>query len=308
MTLRPYGIVHSLVYDGRTGRVTGVRATDARTREPLEYTARVIFLCASALESARILLNSRSSAFPDGLANGSAQVGRNIMDSIKWGGATGTLDGWTDRHTIGNRPNGILVPRFRNVASSHPDFIRGYHFQGGAERRDWHDRAAERGIGVSLKRRLSEPGPWVMSFGGFGECLPNEANRAVLHSTQVDAWGIPTLHIDCAWGANELALHTDMTTTAVELLEAAGATDIRPSTRVSVPGNANHEMGTARMGRDPKTSVLNAHCQTHEVPNLFVTDGACMTSCPCQNPSLTYMALTARAAHHAVAEMRRRNI
>jgi choline dehydrogenase-like flavoprotein len=308
MTLRTYGIVHSLVYDERIGRVSGVRAIDARTRAPLEYTARVVFLCASALESARILLNSRSSAFPDGLANGSGQVGRNIMDSIKWGGAAGTFDGWTDRHTIGDRPNGILVPRFRNVTSKRPDFIRGYHFQGGASRRDWRDRTAERGIGVTLKRRLVEPGPWVMSLGGFGECLPNEANRAVLHPTQVDAWGIPTLHIDCAWSDNELALHKDMTATAVEILEAAGAAHVRPSTRVSVPGNANHEMGTARMGRDRKTSVLNAHCQAHEVANLFVTDGACMTSCPCQNPSLTYMALTARAAHHAVAEMRRRNI
>ena len=308
MTLRPYAIVHSLVYDAAKGRVTGVRAIDARTRAALAYTARVVFLCASALESARILLNSRSSTFRDGLANGSGQVGRNIMDSIKWGGASGTFDRWTDRRTIGNRPNGILIPRFRNVTSKHPDFIRGYHFQGGGSRRGWTERAAEPGIGVAFKRRLSEPGPWGMTFGAFGECLPNEANRAVLHPTQVDAWGIPTLHIECAWGPNELAMHRDMTATAVEILEAVGATDIRPSTRPSVPGNANHEMGTARMGRDPKTSVLNAYCQAHEVRNLFVTDGAAMTSCPCQNPSLTYMALTARAAHHAVAELRRRNI
>ena len=306
LTLRPFSIVSGLTFDETTRRVSGVRVIDARTREEREYTSRIVFLCASALESARILLNSRSRSFPDGLANSSGQVGRNIMDHIKWGGASGAFDGWTDRTVIGARPNGIYVPRFRNVTTRHPDFLRGYGFQGGAGRAGWGSRVREPGIGVDLKRRLAEPGPWTMSFGGFGEMLPDGRNRATLHPTLVDAWGIPTLHIEAGWGENELAMHRDMSVTAAELLEVAGARDIRPSTSgPSIPGGTNHEMGTARMGRDPKTSVLNGWNQAWDAPNLFVTDGACMTSSGNQNPSLTYMALTARACHHAVEEMNR---
>ncbi|MGH7700025.1 MAG: GMC oxidoreductase [Gemmatimonadales bacterium] len=309
LTLRPFSIVRGVLYDGRTGRATGVSVVDARTHEEREFTARVVFLCASALESARILLNSRSSAFPDGLANSSGQVGRNIMDHIKWGGASGAFQGWTDRTVIGERPNGIYVPRFRNVASRHPDFLRGYGFQGGAWRGGWQGRARSRGIGLEFKRRLVELGPWNMSFGGFGEMLPREENRATVHPTMLDAWGIPALHIECAWGENELAIYRDMNVTAVELLEAAGAKDIRPNAGgPSTPGGTNHEMGTARMGRDPKTSVLDAWNQAWDVPNVFVTDGACMTSSGNQNPSLTYMALTARACHYAVERMKRGEI
>ena len=306
LTLLPYSIARHLVYDEQANRVTGVLVVDARTRETREYTARVVFLCASALESARILLNSATSRHPDGLANSSGQVGRNIMDHIKWGGASGTFDGWSDRQTIGQRPNGIYVPRFRNVTARHPDFIRGYGFQGGAGRAGWEAKARARGIGLAFKESLTRPGPWTMSFGGFGEMLPNPANRATLHPTLVDAWGIPTLHIEAAWSDNELAIHRDMNVTAAELLEAAGAKDIRPDARgPSTPGNTNHEMGTARMGRDPKTSVLNGWNQTWDVPNVFVTDGACMASSGNQNPSLTYMALTARACHYAVDAMKR---
>ena len=306
LTLLPYSIARHLVYDEQANRVTGVLVVDARTRETREYTARVVFLCASALESARILLNSATSRHPDGLANSSGQVGRNIMDHIKWGGASGTFDGWSDRQTIGQRPNGVYVPRFRNVTARHPDFIRGYGFQGGAGRAGWEAKARARGIGLAFKESLTRPGPWTMSFGGFGEMLPNPANRATLHPTLVDAWGIPTLHIEAAWSDNELAIHRDMNVTAAELLEAAGAKDIRPDARgPSTPGNTNHEMGTARMGRDPKTSVLNGWNQTWEVPNVFVTDGACMASSGNQNPSLTYMALTARACHYAVDAMKR---
>jgi len=306
LTLLPYTIARHLVYDEQANRVTGVLVVDARTRETREYTARVVFLCASALESARILLNSATSRHPDGLANSSGQVGRNIMDHIKWGGASGTFDGWSDRQTIGQRPNGVYVPRFRNVTARHPDFIRGYGFQGGAGRAGWEAKARARGIGLAFKESLTRPGPWTMSFGGFGEMLPNPANRATLHPTLVDAWGIPTLHIEAAWSDNELAIHRDMNVTAAELLEAAGAKDIRPDARgPSTPGNTNHEMGTARMGRDPKTSVLNGWNQTWDVPNVFVTDGACMASSGNQNPSLTYMALTARACHYAVDAMKR---
>jgi choline dehydrogenase-like flavoprotein len=306
LTLLPYSIARHLVYDEQANRVSGVLVVDARTRETREYTARVVFLCASALESARILLNSATSRQPDGLANSSGQVGRNIMDHIKGGGASGTFDGWSDRQTIGQRPNGVYVPRFRNVTTRHPDFIRGYGFQGDAGRAGWEAKARARGIGLAFKESLTRPGPWTMSFGGFGEMLPNPANRATLHPTLVDAWGIPTLHIEAAWSDNELAIHRDMNVTAAELLEAAGAKDIRPDARgPSTPGSTNHEMGTARMGRDPKTSVLNGWNQTWDVPNVFITDGACMASSGNQNPSLTYMALTARACHYAVDAMKR---
>ncbi len=301
LTLRPFSIVRSLVYDRPKRRVTGVRIIDAQTKGEREYSARVIFLCASALESARILLNS-------GLANSSGQVGRNIMDHVKWGGATGQIDGWTDRRTIGERPNGIYVPRFRNVTSRHPDFTRGYGFQGGAWREGWHAALHAPGIGLALKQRLTQLGPWFMNFAGFGEALSSEENRATLHPTLVDAWGIPSLHIDCRWSENELAIHRDMNVAAAELLEAAGAKHITLTDGPSTPGGTNHEMGTARMGRDPKTSVLNAWNQSWDVPNLFVTDGAAMTSSGCQNPSLTYMALTARACHYAVERLKRREL
>jgi choline dehydrogenase-like flavoprotein len=306
LTLRPFSVVRSLLFDDRRDRVSGVRVIDAETRAEREYTARVVFLCASALESARILLNSATPRFPDGLANSSGQVGRNVMDHIKWGGATGAFEQWADRRTIGARPNGIYVPRFRNVGSRHPDFIRGYGFQGGAGRSGWQNALRAPGIGAALKARLTRLGPWTMTFSGFGEMLPREESRATLHPTLVDAWGIPTLHIECAWSENELAMYRDMNVAAAELLEAAGARDIRPDERgPSTPGNTNHEMGTARMGRDPGTSVLNGWNQAWDVPNLFLTDGACMTSSGNQNPSLTYMALTARACHHAVDELKR---
>ena len=306
LTLRPFSIVRSLVLDRRSDRVSGVRVIDAQTRADRVYTARVVFLCASAIESARILLNTRSARFPDGLANSSGQVGRNIMDHIKWGGASGEMEGWSDKRTVGSRPNGIYVPRFRNVGSRHPDFIRGYGFQGGANRGGWQGSARAPGIGLDFKRRLSTLGPWSMTFGGFGEMLPRGENRATVHPTRVDAWGIPVLHIECSWGPNELALYRDMNVTAAELLEAAGARNIRPDARgPSTPGNTNHEMGTARMGRDPRTSVLNQWNQAWDIPNLFLTDGACMTSSANQNPSLTYMALTARACHHAADELKR---
>lgn len=305
LTLVPWSIVRSLEVDRKTGRVSRVHVVDAQTREEREYSARVIFLCASAIESARILLNSSSSDHPTGLANSSGQVGRNIMDHIKWGGASGRFEGWTDRTSFGNRPNGIYVPRFRNLKNRHPDFIRGYGFQGGAGREGWQARAGSAGFGAEFKQELLDPGPWSMSFGGFGEMLPRPENRATIHPGLVDAWGIPVLEIDCAWGENELAMHRDMSVTAAELLEASGAKEIRPDPRgPSTPGGTNHEMGTARMGRDSTTSVVNRWNQCWDIPNLFMTDGACMASSGNQNPSLTYMALTARACHYAVGEMK----
>jgi choline dehydrogenase-like flavoprotein len=309
MTLRPFSIVRAIRYDARRKRVTGVRVVDANTGVEHAYSAKIVFLCASALESARILLNSTSSTFPDGLANSSGQVGRNVMDHIKWGGASGEIEGFDDRTTLGARPNGIYVPRFRNVGSRHPDFVRGYGFQGGAGRSGWGAAASAPGIGAAFKARLTTPGAWSMNFGGYGEMLPNESNRATVHPTMKDRWGIPSLHVEAEWSANELAIHKDMSVTAAELLEAAGARAIRKTmTGPSTPGGANHEMGTARMGRDARTSVLNGFNQAWDAPNLFVTDGACMTSSGCQNPSLTYMALTARAVAHAVDELKRRQL
>ncbi|HEX8028678.1 MAG TPA: GMC family oxidoreductase [Vicinamibacterales bacterium] len=308
MTLRPYSIVRHLTVNPATGRVSGVHVIDAQSRAALEFRARIVFLCASAIESSRILLNSKTAQHPAGVANSSGQVGRNIMDHIKWGGATGEFDGWTDRRITGARPNGIYVPRFRNVGTRHKDFIRGYGFQGGGSRPGWQARVQTPGIGIGLKQALSDLGPWTMALNGFGEMLPRAENRCTLHPTTVDAWGIPVLHIDCAWGPNELAIHKDMNVTAAEMIEKAGARRVRPDTRISTPGNTNHEMGTARMGRDRRTSVLNGWNQAWDAPNLFVTDGACMTSSGNQNPSLTYMALTARACHYAVAEMKRGNL
>ena len=310
LTLRPHSIVRTVTYDPARGRVTGVRVIDAVTRAEHAFDARVVFLCASALESVRILFNSRSSTFPDGLANSSGALGRGIMDHIKNGGASGILPGLLDRTTVGARPNGILVPRFRNLnaATRHTGFIRGYQFQGGAGRGGWQGRARSPGMGAEFKARLTQLGPWNMSFGGFGEMLPRDGNRVTPHPTLTDAWAIPTLHVDVTWSENELALHRDMAPTAAEMLESAGATNIALRTTPSTPGNANHEMGGARMGRDRRTSVLNAWNQAHDVQNLFVTDGACMTSSACQNPSLTYMALTARAVDHAVRALNRREI
>ena len=309
MTLRPYSVVRALKYDAVRKRVSGVRVIDARTGADHAFTARLVFLCASSLESARLLLNSITPQFQNGLANSSDQVGRNVMDHIKWGGASGEIDGFDDRRVIGDRPNGIYVPRFRNVTSKHPDFIRGYGFQGGAGRGGWESAARAPGLGLAFKERLTRPGPWNMSFGGFGEMLPNASNRATVDPTLRDKWGIPALHIEAQWSENELAIHRDMNISAAELLDAAGARNMRPSTRgPSTPGNTNHEMGTARMGRDPKTSVLNGWNQAWDVPNLFITDGAFMTSSGCQNPSLTYMAMTARACRYAVEAMKRREL
>jgi choline dehydrogenase-like flavoprotein len=207
--------------------------------------------------------------------------------------------------TYGRRPNGIYVPRFRNVKDSHPDFLRGYGFQGGGYRPGWSRGSSMSGFGADFKHALREPAPWRFTFYGFGECLPRSTNYIELDPDVVDAWGIPALRVHCEWSDNERAMLQDMSVTAAEMLEAAGAKEIETFVEDNAPGLAIHEMGTARMGRDRQTSVLNAHNQCHDVPNIFVTDGACMTSSACQNPSLTYMALTARAAAYAVESMKR---
>ncbi len=305
MTLRPNSVVHSVVFDARTRKATGVRVIDAKTRAAKEFRAKTVFLCASALESVRILLNSSTPEFPNGLANSSGELGHNLMDHVKTGGAIGTIPGNENRVVIGRRPNGIYIPRFRNVKTKQSGFLRGYGFEGGAHREGWERGIAQTGFGPEFKKSMRQPGPWQFIFGGYGECLPNHNNYVELDKEHTDAWGIPVLKITCSWSDNELALRKDMAITAAEMLAAAGAHNIEPFAEDQPPGFAIHEMGTARMGRDPKTSVLNSYNQAHDVRNIFITDGGAMTSSSCVNPSLTYMALTARACDYAVQQLKK---
>jgi choline dehydrogenase-like flavoprotein len=313
LTLRPHSKVHSVIHDEARDRASGIRFVDTRTGEMHEVYARVIFLCASTLGSTHILLNSRTPRFSEGLGNSSGTLGRYLMDHHYRVGARGQIPGLEDRYWQGNRPNGIYIPRFRNLqgpASDRVDFVRGYGYQGGASRTSWDRGTNAPGIGVELKRRLRDPGPWTMNLNGFGEVLPRHDSYVEL-AEQTDRWGIPLLRIDSTWTSNELTMRRDMAQAAAEMLEAAGCTDViqyenhTDGGYGAEPGLGIHEMGTARMGRDPRTSVLNAHNQVWDAPNVFVTDGACMTSASCVNPSITYMALTARAVDYAVEQTRR---
>jgi len=310
MTLECDSIVHSVKYDSETGRASGVRVIDRKTKETREYEGRVVFLCASALGSTKILLNSTSSRFPNGLANSSGMLGRGIMDHHFKVGASGTIPGLEDRYYYGDRPNGIYIPRFRNLSGQDGDvdFLRGYGYQGAAYREGWTRALGEEGFGASLKHQLRDPGQWRMYLGAFGEILPDDDNYVELDDEQNDEWGIPVLRMHVSLGENEKAMREDMKAQAAEMLEAAGATEVSTYEQRYWPGEGIHEMGGARMGRDPDSSVLNGHNQAHDVPNLFVTDGACMTSAGWQNPSITYMALTARAVDYAVKEMERDNL
>lgn len=308
MTLRPNSIVHSVIYDPIRKRASGVRVIDTVSKETIEYHGKIIFLCASTLGTAKILLNSTSPEFPNGIANTSGAVGHYLMDHPFKAGAEGLVEGYEDKYYHGYRPNGIYVPRFRNVNDQHPDFLRGYGFQGSAERKGWTRGLETAALGTDLKGQLRNPGPWKMRFQGFGECLPRYDNSVELDPNTLDAWGMPVLKINCTWGENEVKLRKDMQITAAEMLDAAGAKSIDTYEDENPPGLGIHEMGTARMGRDPKTSVVNGNCQTHDVSNLFITDGSVMASSACQNPSITYMALTARACDYAYKEMKRMNL
>jgi choline dehydrogenase-like flavoprotein len=315
LTIVPDSLVHSLIYDATKNRVTGVRVVDTTTKQMREYSARLIFLCASTLATTRVLLTSTSPQFPNGLANSSGALGHYLMDHHFVVGASGAIEGLLDRYYQGNRPNGIYIPRFRNLGddASRRDYVRGFGYQGGATRQGWARGAGEPGFGVELKRKLHDPGRWSMGLTGFGECLPRADNQVQL-AKETDEFGVPLLRIHCTWGENELAMRKDMAASAAEMLEAAGCKEVRTRDAYkegglgAEPGLGIHEMGTARMGRDPHTSVLNAHNQAHDVPNLFVTDGACMASSSCVNPSITYMALTARACDYAVGELKRGNL
>ncbi|HEY1472204.1 MAG TPA: GMC family oxidoreductase [Candidatus Acidoferrum sp.] len=305
LTIRPYSVVHSLTFDSQSRRISSVRVIDAQSRATMEFKGRLVFLCASTLESTRILLNSATPEFPNGLANSSGELGHNLMDHHMGAGASGIMPGHENKIPFGNRPNGIYIPRFRNVSTKQKEFLRGYGYQGGSDREDWNRGLTAAGFGADFKHALRKPGPWRMGMGGFGECLPAHSNFVEIDKETVDAWGIPTLKITCAWGENERAMSRDIALQAAEMLAAAGAREISPYQSITPPGRGIHEMGTARMGRDPKTSVLNANNQAHDVRNLFVSDGACMTSSSCVNPSLTYMALTARACDYAVSKMKK---
>ena len=310
LTIRCDSIAHSVIYDEDTDRATGVRVLDANTQETIEFNGTIVFLCASTLGSTQILLNSTSNRFPDGLGNSSGALGHYLMDHPYQAGAQAEVPGLEDQYFFGNRPNGIYIPRFRNLdpRSQNLDFLRGYGYQGGASRASWGRGLGMRGFGADLKQKLRDPGPWTMWIGGWGEHLPRYENYVELDPEVKDAWGMPVLRIHCAWSDNEDKMRQDMATSAAEMLEAAGCSNIQPFVLDSPPGFCIHEMGTARMGRDPKTSVLNGHNQCHDVPNVFVTDGACMASSACQNPSITYMALTARAADYAVDELKKMNL
>ncbi len=305
LTIRPYSVVHSLSFDAKSRRISSVRVIDAQTKSAMEFKGRLVFLCASTLESTRILLNSSTAEFPNGLANSSGELGHNLMDHHMGSGASGVMPGHESKVPFGNRPNGLYIPRFRNVGSKQKEFLRGYGYQGGSGRDDWTRGLTAAGFGPDLKLSLRQPGPWRLGIGGFGECLPYHSNFVEIDKERVDAWGIPALKIGCEWGENERAMSRDIALQAAEMLAAAGAREISVTQSLTPPGRGIHEMGTARMGRDPKSSVLNGNNQAHDVSNLFVSDGACMTSSSCVNPSLTYMALTARACDYAVSKMKK---
>ena len=310
MTLRANSVVHEVIYDADTKRATGVRVIDAETKEVYEFNAKVIFLCASAIPTTSILMQSKSERFPNGMGNDSGELGHNIMDHHLGVGASGRFEGFEDKYYTGRRPNGVYIPRFRNIGgnTNRKDFTRGYGYQGGASRGNWSDSIAEMAYGAAFKEAVTTPGDWRMGLGGFGEILPYHDNKMTLDYENLDQWGLPTVTFDATIKENELNMRKDMQQQAAEMLENAGFKDVRGYDGDYAIGLGIHEMGSARMGRDRKTSVLNANNQLHDVPNVYVTDGAAMTSAGNVNPSLTYMALTARAANHAVEELKKMNI
>ena len=308
LTLKPFSIVSEVLYDKDKKRATGVRVTDAVTNQTTDYKAPIIFLCASTINSTWLLMRSATDVWPGGLGSASGELGHNLMDHHFRVGASGKLEGLDDKYYFGRRPNGFYIPRYRNLFGDKRDYLRGFGYQGGAGRDGWSRAVAELGVGGQFKDSLTVPGEWSIGATGFGEMLPNHANMVSLDQTKKDKWGMPVIKIDCAIGENEKAMRKDMANDMAELLDQCGAKQVHTNNNEYFPGMGIHEMGTARMGRDPKTSVLNAHNQVWDAPNVFVTDGSCMVSAACVNPSLTYMALTARAADYAVGELNRRNL
>lgn len=308
MTLRPNSVVYELIYDQQKGKATGVKVLDAATGEQMEFYAKVIFLCASTFGSTFIMLNSVSNRFQNGFGNDSGELGHNIMDHHLSVGAGGAFEGFEDKYYSGRRANGFYIPRFRNIGNDKRDYVRGFGYQGSGSRGGWSRMVAELSIGEELKTAVTTPGQWTMGMTGFGEILPDHRNYVKLNKDKQDKHGLPTLAFDAILRDNEKKMRVDMANDAAEMLEAAGAKNVQKYDREIGVDLGIHEMGTARMGRDPKTSVLNQWNQVHACKNVFVTDGSFMTSSGCVNPSLTYMAFTARAVHHAVEELKKNSI
>jgi len=306
MTLRPHSIVHEVIYDDTTKKATGVRVIDAETHEKFEFKAKVIFLCASAMASVGILMQSKSERFPNGLGNDSNSLGKGIMDHHFQVGASASVKGYLDKYYKGRRPNGFYIPRFVNIdqKTKNKDYVRGFGYQGGAGRHNWSLAIAEANYGTALKEAILKPGNWQIGMNGFGEVLPHDDNKVTLSKTEKDQWGLPLLNFDVEFRENELKMREDMVAQAKTMLEEAGFDNVNGYDNHSKPGGAIHEMGGARMGRSSKNSILNKNNQVHLVANVYVTDGAFMTSSSCVNPSLTYMAFTARAANHAAEQFK----
>jgi choline dehydrogenase-like flavoprotein len=308
LTLRPWSIVTKLIYDKDSKTATGVEIIDGETNQTYEFNAKIIFLCASAFNSTSILMRSATDIWPEGLGSSSGELGHNVMDHHFRLGANGVAEGYEDKYYFGRRPNGVYIPRFRNIGEDKRDYLRGFGYQGGASRSGWSRNVAEMNFGAPMKEALSEPGPWSMGITAFGEILPYHENTIKLSKDKVDKWGISILEMDAEIKENEKKMRIDMMNDAAEMLEAAGLKNVKTFDAGYTFGQGIHEMGTARMGRDPKTSVLNGNNQVWDAKNVFVTDGACMTSAAAQNPSLTYMALTARAADFAFSELKKGNL
>jgi choline dehydrogenase-like flavoprotein len=308
LTLRPFSIVKEVLYDKDRKRARGVEIIDAENGQTYTFTAKVIFLNASAFNSTWVLMNSATDVWDGGLGSSSGELGHNVMDHHFRIGASGEVEGYDDKYYFGRRPCGFYIPRFRNVGNDKRPYTRGFGYQGSASRSGWSRDIAELNIGADLKEALTGPGDWSIGMTAFGEILPYHDNTISLDKTKKDKWGLPVLAMDVSLRENELAMRKDMGVDAAEMLEAAGVKNVRTYESDYAPGMGIHEMGTARMGRDRKNSVLNMHNQVWDAPNVYVTDGACMTSAACVNPSLTYMALTARAADHAVRELKAGNL
>ncbi|MDO9373139.1 MAG: GMC family oxidoreductase [Bacteroidota bacterium] len=308
LTVRPFSIVTKIIYDKDTKKAKGVEILDSETNKTYEFFSKIVFVNASALNSTWILMNSATDVWEGGLGSSSNALGHNLMDHHLGVGASGDVEGFDDKYYYGRRPNGIYIPRFQNLGNDKRDYLRGFGYQGSASRQGWRREIAELNIGGAFKDALTEPGGWTMGMGGFGEILPHHENFVTLDKTKKDKWGLNVLAIDCELKENELKMRKDMLKDAIEILEAGGVKNVKGHDGDGTPGRGIHEMGTARMGKDPKTSVLNGNNQVWDAKNVFVTDGACMASAACVNPSLTYMALTARAADFAVSELKKGNI
>lgn len=308
LTLRPWSIVTKILYDKDKKRATGVEILDAETNKTYQYTAKIIFLNASSLNSAWVLMNSATDVWPDGLGSSSGELGHNVMDHHLNVYANGIIDGYDDKYYYGRRANGIYIPRYRNFFGDKRDYLRGFGYQGSASRNGWNKDVAEYSVGADFKEALAEPGSWSFGIGGFGETLPYHENKVTLDKYTKDKWGLNVLSFDCELKENELKMRKDMLEDAKEMLTNLGAKNVQGADTNPYLGRGIHEMGTARMGKDPKTSVLNKWNQVWDAPNVFVTDGAFMVSSACQNPSLSYMAFTARAADYAVSELKKGNV